>query len=657
MRPCLEPLRISGTTLVNRICRPGHQTVLCPGGRVNERFIAYHEARARGGAGLLILDASPVHPSSAGASGLLTIWDDAAIEGLARLRQRLAATAAKIFIQIWHAGANGVPRDRSPPWAPSAVSGVANGLVAIPMTQRMIDEIVAAYARAAGRAAEAGLDGIEVHAAHGYLPQQFLSSAVNFRTDRYGGSLENRARFLFEVMRAIRGAVPEGFVIGVRLGPELLPGLSDFDENAWTMEMLERERVADYFNVSVGSYLTSDRVSAAMHEGAAYQLPLYRGLRGRLTVPLIVTGRFRTLDEIDVVLRSGEADLVGMVRAQIADPDLVRKTLEGRPEDVRPCIACNQQCVAGIANGTGFGCAVNPGAGREETLGDDRIYRASEARRVIVVGGGVAGMEAARTAALRGHQVILYEAMSDLGGKVRFVASQVPRMSAFADITYWQEAQLRRLGVVIRTDSFVELEELTAESPDVVLLACGSQPRTDGWQRHRPGHVVAGVQKAHVRSSMDTLSVPIQQLGKHAVVLDDIGHFEAAAVAEYLLAHGLFVTWVTRFGSFMPLMEAALRTGPSYERLHKSGRFQVRTRALLDRIEDGTVRLFDERLDAESEIVPADSVVLVAYSVPDTGLAAQLSARGIAVRQIGDALSPRYIEGAIRDGYLAGADA
>ncbi len=238
--------------------------------------------------------------------------------------------------------------------------------------------------------------------------------------------------------------------------------------------------------------------------------------------------------------------------------------------------------------------------------------------------------------------------------RVRFVSSRVPRMNAFGDITYWQEAQLRRLAVTIRTGSFMEIDEITQEAPDLVVLATGAAPRTDAWQRHRPAHVVPGADLPHVRSSLETLVTPVAQLGATAAVLDDLGHFEAAAVAEYLVGQGISVTLLTRFAAFMPNMEAALRTGPSYERMHRTGRFQVRTRAVVDQIHERSVSVFDEQLDAQPQTIPADSVVLVTYSIPDVELAEEVAVRGLQVRRVGDALSPRYIENAIRDGYMAG---
>lgn len=648
----LSPIKIGGVEIPNRIFRAAHQTHFCDNdGRVTERFIAYHEARARAGAGLLILEASAVHQNSITWPNILSIFDDAAIEGLKRFRQRIAKYPAKVFIQIWHAGHNTILPDGSPPWSASEVSGHFHAVPAKAMTQSMIDEVVNAYRLAAMRAAVAGLEGIEIHSAHGYLPMQFLSPLTNYRTDNYGGSFENRIRFLKETLRAIRSSVPQGFAAGVRLSADFVEGGLTPEDIAQAIESLQADGLVDFINLSCGNYTTSDLAGAAMHLPTGYAVEAYRDVRHRIKVPLIMSGRYRSLDDVDQAIRAGDADMISMVRAQIADPDLVSKTLAGKADEVRPCIACNQLCIAGWATGN-MGCAVNVAAGKEETLGEDKFIPAAKPRKILVVGGGVAGMEAARVAAKRGHRVTLCEASKDLGGKVRFVSTRAPKMLTTGDITVWQEGELRRLGVEIRTNTYLEISDIAAIRPDVVVLATGSSPRMDGWQRHRPAHKVKGADKSHVISSTEIFSVPVSRLGSSAVVMDDVGHYEAIAVAEYLITQGLQVTYVTRHLSFAPLMDNTLRSGPAYARLNRSGKFALRIRATLHQIDDKTVTLFDETQDPKPEVLPADTVVLVGYNKSNNELQPLLEKQGLEVRCIGDALSPRYIEGAIRDGYM-----
>lgn len=651
----LTPITIGGVEIRNRIYRPPHQMHLCEMGRVTERFIAYHEARARGGTGLIILEASPVHPKAASSPKILTIWDDEAIDGLARLAERLAAHGAKTFIQILQAGIHGFPWDGTPPWGPSAgLQGYMGAGPSIEMTMGMIDEAIEAYVLAAQRMVKAGLHGVEVHAAHGYLPQQFLAAAINRRTDDYGGSFENRARFLIETMRALRAALPANFALGARVGPQLDEGLVDLADNERVMRMLEAEGLVDFFDTSVGDAIRGEFTAASMSRPVGYELPYLDNLASRTGVPLLVTGRFSTIAQADEAIAAGQGAMVGMFRAQLADPDVVRKTIEARAAEIRPCIYCNQRCAGGVPYGN-VGCAVNIAAGREQLLGEEHLAPAETPRRVTVVGGGIAGMEAARVAALRGHRVTLFEALNELGGKVRFVSRRAPRMEAFGDIARWQESELGRLGVDVRLGRRLDAAAIAASDADAVVVATGACPRMDAFQQHRPGHRAAGTDLPHVISSLDLLAREPATLGETAVVLDDTGHYEAVAAAEYLVEAGVSVTFVTRLPGFAPLMDAAFRSTPPYERMNLTGRFRFRGRARLDRIEPGRVILFDPTVDPAPEEVSAGLVVLIGYDRPDDALPSALAASGKQVIAVGDALSPRYVEHAMSEGYLAGA--
>lgn len=649
----LTPITIGGVEIKNRIYRPPHQMHMCEMGRVTDRFIAYHEARAAGGTGLVILEAAPVHPKAASSPKILSIWDDAVIDGLAQLAERMAAHGTKTFIQILQAGIHGFPWDGSPPWGPVAgLQGYMGAGPSIAMTRGMIDEAIEAYVLAAQRMVKAGLHGVEVHAAHGYLPQQFLAAAINRRTDDYGGSFENRARFLMETMRSLRAALPGNFALGARVGPQLDEGLVDLAENERVMGMLEAEGLVDFFDTSVGDAHRGEWTAASLSRPVGYELPYLDNLAQRTSVPLLVTGRFSTIAQADAVIEEGQGAMVGMFRAQLADPDVVKKTIEGRTAEIRPCIYCNQRCAGGVPYGN-VGCAVNPAAGNERQMG--ALAPAAAPRRVTVVGGGIAGMEAARVAAERGHKVTLYEAAPALGGKVTFVAQRAPKMEAFGDIAIWQEAELRRLGVAVRAGTRIGPAAIEASDADVVVIAVGAHPRMDGFQHHRPGHHIAGVDLPHVISSVELLGRAADGLGSSAVVLDDVGHYEAVAAAEYLVDAGLSVTFVTRFSAFAPLMDNMFRSTPPYERMTLTGRFRVRTRAKLDRIDRDSVTLYDPTVDARPEIVPADIVVLVGYALSDTGLADALAGSSKQVITIGDALSPRHVEHAIGEGWAAGA--
>jgi 2,4-dienoyl-CoA reductase-like NADH-dependent reductase (Old Yellow Enzyme family) len=649
-----SPIRIGGVTLPNRVFRPAHTANNTPGGRIGERFLAAHEEAARGGVGLTITGGAAIHPSSMLHPHGLAVWDDGAIEGLQAFATRMGAYPMRTFVQLWHGGHNAFTANGSPPWSASATPGVMVGVQAVAMSTAQIAEIVEAYRLAAMRVARAGLQGVEIHAGHGYLLRQFLASAINSRGDAYGGSLDNRARFLLEVLRAVRASVPAGFVVGVRMGPETRPGLVELDEMMRVVQMIEAENLVDYLNLTLGEYSAPDLMAAPMHEPSGYQLRFNGNVKSQTRLPVLVTGRFRTVEEVDQAVRLGQADLVGMVRAHLADPHIVRKTRENRADEIRPCIGCNQRCIGGLFTPPfePF-CAVNPRANLESTV-PDVTAAASTPRSVMVVGGGVAGMEAARVAASRGHRVSLHEARPRLGGTVRFAAQHAPKMLSFGDIAHWQESELRRLGVSIHTDAYVDAEDIARAAPDALVLATGSHPRMNGGQRHRPGLRIEGLERPQVMSSEEVLSRPREALGGHAVVLDDVGHYEGIAVCEHLVNHGLQVTYVTRHASFAPLMDPCFRAEPAYARLHRTGRFALRTRATLSRIDAADVTLFDPAQDRAPEVLPASVVVLIGFNAPNDALRDALADFQGALHVIGDALSPRFIEAAIAEGYHAG---
>jgi NADPH-dependent 2,4-dienoyl-CoA reductase/sulfur reductase-like enzyme len=325
---------------------------------------------------------------------------------------------------------------------------------------------------------------------------------------------------------------------------------------------------------------------------------------------------------------------------------------------VRPCIGCNQGCVAGIRTPVQrMLCTVNPAVGFETTLSEDFIAKAAAPKKVVIVGGGPAGMEAARVAALSGHKVVLFEAQRDLGGMVN-IAKRAPKLSGIADITVWLAQEVYRLGVDVRLSTYAELSDVMAERPDAVIVATGAQARRDGRQASCPGLPITGVDQPHVYTPRDIFDVPAAKLGKRAAVLDDVGHYEAIGVAEHLLAQGLHVTFVTRHSSFAPQMEAAVRSEPALKRLRKAGgMFALHVRGRLVDIGQGTCKL--GWLEGEETwTVPADAVVLVLHGEPDNALYREMGGgtrakQDFALKLVGDANSPRDVLAAIREGHMA----
>lgn len=646
-----KPINIGGVDIKNRAFRSAHATNL-GGGVMSDELIAYHEARARGGIGLSIIEILSVHPSTPWS---LNIFDPDIDRGYEKLVEVIRPTGMRLFQQLWHGGHNALTADGSPPWSASDIASPMIGVVPVAMTKAMIDEIVASYADAARRCRDWGLDGVEVHASHGYLISQFLSPLMNRREDDYGGSFENRVRFLTEIMIAIREATP-GFAAGVRLAPDATTGGVGPDGMAEIARWLTSQGLVDFVNVSIGSYHSFPRIIGGMHEPVGYELPTSLPVaRAAEGVVRMVIGRFRTLEEADQILREGEVDMIGMTRATIADPDLVAKSLSGRAEEVRPCIACNQGCIGNLLGPAGrMACVVNPGTGAELMLGDRRIEPCSTPRNVFVVGGGPAGMEAARVAALRGHRVKLFEAQPRLGGALR-LASMAPTRHGMADILDWMEREIYRHGVEVQLSTYVDADELLDEGPDAVIVATGSQPRMDGVQLSNPGEVVTGMEQPHVLSSHELFEGTRKYAGTHAVVVDDLGHFEAIAVAEKLMSQGFVVSFISRHNAFAPLVETAQMTEPALQRLSR-GEFSVRLRSRLVAIEEERVLVAPIYLDPGSnhtESIPANVVVFVSFNRSNREIYDDLQGK-IDVKVVGDANSPRFLQAAIHEGHVAG---
>lgn len=643
-----EPIRIAGCTVPNRVVRTAHATAI-GGGTMSDDLIAYHERRARGGCGLTILEILGVHPTSLAP---LNMIDPALDAGYAKLMKAVEPHGMVVFQQIWHAGHNGKVLDGGPPWAPSAVPNPLGADVPVAMTKAMIDEIVAAYAAACVRCEKAGLHGVEVHGAHGYLIQQFLSPNINKREDDYGGSFENRMRFMMEVMRACQAVTSKDFAVGIRMAPDLTEGGVGVEDNIRAAEMLEAEGLVDFVNVSLGNYNSFPKMIGGMHEPAGYEVPTSRPITERIKVPTIITGRFRTLEEVDQAIRNGEADLIGMTRAHIADPDIVRKTKAGQVDRIRPCIACNQGCVGGLFDVNRLGCAVNVETGNELRLDQDQIGSAEETKKVVVVGGGLAGMEAARVAALRGHKVVLFEAAPNLGGAI-LLAAKLPKRHGIADIAAWLEGEIYRLGVDVRLSTYVDADDTLAERPDAVIIATGSMPRMDGVQHSNPGEPIQGVDAPNVLSSNDFLADRRNWKGANAIVLDDNGHYEALGIAEQLVTEGADVTFVTPFKQLAFKVENALMVEPALERIAAAdGKFTLLMRHRI-RALDGETAEIAPTYSGPSFTVPAETAVLVTPNMPLRELYEELGGKVATLAIVGDANSPRNLQKAIFEGHTA----
>jgi len=649
-----KPITIGTVQLKNRIVRPAHATNHGKG-YINDDLIAYHERRAKHQVALSILEIGSVHYTTPFA---LNLFDPAIGDGYRKLVDTIKPHGMKLFQQLWHAGHNMFPIDGSPPWSASDLPGRFGNVAPIPMTKGMIDEIVGAYADCARRCEEYGLDGLDIQCGHGYLIAQFLNPVTNNRDDEYGGSFENRARFMIEVMEAVRSAVSSDMAVGVRISPDLIKGALGPDEYLRAVTMLTDRGLIDYASLSFGNYHMFPFITSGMDAPAGYELPTSIPVTRHVTVPTIVVGRFRTLEEADQVIRQGDADMVGIVRGLIADPELVSKSLAGKSEEVRPCIGCNQGCAAGALVTGHMECTVNAAVGRERVMGEHLLTNVDSPKTVLVIGGGPAGMEAARVAALRGHRVILAEAAPNLGGMVE-VAKRAHTRHTIGDITDWLEREIYRVGVDVRLSTYVDAGDVDGFGADEVIVATGSLPRMDGIQVSHPQAPIMGFDRPSVISSYDLFMAPSLPPAGTAVVIDDAGHYEGIACAEELVRKGFKVTLVTQLPGIAPQLHMGGIVEPALNRLHQSGDFSfyIRTRAIA--INDGSVRVGPESFWYESGAgerdILADVVVFVSTNRCNRDVYDAIKQQRPNVAIVGDANSPRYLQVAIREGYMAGA--
>lgn len=533
----LQPFQLRNLTLRNRIVSTAH----APGYSVNslpeERYIKYHEEKAKGGVALTMIGGSTaVSPDAAAPFGQLTLAEDRAIPHLKRLTDAVHSHGAGIFCQVSHAGRRG--RWDSGAWiapvGPSAVREAQHRSFPKKMEAWDFDRILEDYEAAGQRAVEAGLDGLELLFAGGQIAMQFLSPAVNMRDDEYGGSLENRLRFPLQIIEAVRRGLGDKLALGVRMtADEFFEAGLQQEECLDIGEAFANTGKLDYLNImasTVYNWRTAAKSMPGMGSPLAAYLPMAAAFKKRVSVPILHANRIIDFSTAAHAINEGMIDLVGMTRAQIADPHLVRKLMEGRMNDIRPCVGANY-CISRIYAGGESLCLQNPATGREASL-PHVIAKAEGTKNVVVVGGGVAGLEAARVAAERGHKVTLIEAEPQFGGQIN-VAAKVTWRQDLQTITQWLEDQVRKLGVDIWLGYMADKAMVERFNPDVVIIATGGYPN------------VGEIQGAeHVLSTWDILGGRIE-IAENVLMYDDQGADSGISCADYLAERAKALTVVT----------------------------------------------------------------------------------------------------------------
>lgn len=657
MNLLFQPIKIGSLELKNRISMPAIHHSFTPDGFVNDRLVKYYETRARGGAALIIVGGCTIDNLGIGPK-MIGLHDDCYIDGLKKLTGAVKSAGASIAAQLYQAGRythSFLIGQQS--IAPSPVASRLTREVPREMTREDIKTVIESFADASLRARKAGFDAVEIIASAGYLICQFLSPLTNQRTDEYGGSWENRCRFGIEVIKRVREKVGSDFTILVRLsGNDFMPGGNTNREAAMFAVELEKAGV-DCFNVTGGWHESRvPQITGDLSRGVfAY---LAAGVKAVVGVPVIASNRINDPQVAEQILFNGQADMVNMGRPLIADPDLPDKIVAGDTASIRRCLACNQGCMDMVFTLQDVHCAVNPMAGREHEI---TVKPSTSPRKVLVVGGGPAGMEAAVIAASRGHSVSLWEKSGRLGGQIHYAAKPTGKQEFLTLLDYY-ENQLRKKGVELRLNQEANADNIIGENADVVIVATGSRPAGAPFPVTAPEKVV---------SALDVLDGAYT--GKEVVVIGGgaVGCETAITLAGVgtLSAENLKFLMENEAESYetlQKLLNRGTKNVTIVELLKGIGRdIGISTRWVVMKdikrlgvnvIDQSGVKEVNDRgvvieRDGQQSLIPADTVVLALGARPVNDLAKLLEEKVPELYLIGDAVRPRKVTDAIREGF------
>ena len=645
------PITIRNLTIPNRILISGHFTHFAENNLPSERLQYYYEARARGGVGLIMTEAQSISRHCWPVPNTCIADTDAIIEPYRKITDAVHRYETKIFAQLWHNGHHNFSKiSMLPVQSCSPVPCPAAGEVPKELEEEEIQEILRQYARAALRAQKGGFDGLEIHFGHGYLPQQFLSPYSNIRTDSYGGSFENRLRFGLEVIDAVRDAVGEDFVVGLRTSAdELLECGLKLPDMLEAAQRWEQTGKVDFLHVTVSTYKTGMVAIPPMGTPPRPFVWMAAEIKQVVDIPVFAVIKITDPQTAEEIIENHEADMVAMTRATICDPELPNKAREGRVDEIRLCMNCNEGCWGRCQEMLPITCAQNPEAGREKEF---RVLPAKSRKRVMVIGGGPAGLSAARVAALKGHEVTLYEKSQTLGGQI-LVASKAPLRGDLLESVRNLERELGRLSVPIELGVEVTEEMVLRKNPDHVILATGALPIT------RPTPDVVGPDMsieiepgAHVVSAWHVLTGE-EQTGNRVLLYDVQPHLQGFSTADFLSNQGKEVEMLV---SGMRMMFSPFdMDGPSLgihllSLLNKDVKLTYFT--AVRRALPGLCVCYNPVSFREREI-PCDTLVLSYWRKANDGLYKALKGKVRSLVRAGDCVAPRYLMHAIYEGYVA----
>ena len=638
-----EPITLGARTIRNRIVSSGHDTVLDDHGAIGDDLVAYHEARAQGGCGLIVLQVSGVHETARYTNHVLMATDDSSIPGYRAVAEAVHRHGATIFAQLFHPGREVMDGERG--MAPRAVAPSDTPqerfkVVPEALSTEVIKEIIAGYASAAKRITDAGIDGVEIVASHGYLPIQFFNPRVNTRTDEYGGSPASRRRFLAEVVAGVRAAVGPDVVVGLRIsGEEKTEDGLVATEILDLIEHLDSLECLDYFSITAGDSSTLQgavHIVPSMQIDPAYAASLSEQVKKITDKPVMVAGRINQPHEAEKAIAEGRTDMAIMTRAMICDPEIANKSGRDAVDEIRACIGCNQACIGHFQMGVPISCIQYPESGRELTFLPRPRVRTR--RRVLVIGGGPAGLKAAAVAAEAGDDVVLCEREPHLGGAV-LLAQELPYRSEFGGAATNLSAEAKRAGVDIRTSTTVTQQIFDEVAPEHVIVATGAKQRMPHIEIDDGAFVIGA------RDYLNTQ--PILPTGR-VLVTDWKGDWIGLGIALRLAEARVPVTLAT----------AANFAGAAIQQYTRTLLMSQALRAGVDFVNDA--RLVG--VDAETgylqstlcEIVhEVDGVAATIVSGAPQSVIPDLDFGSASVHTIGDALAPRTVEEAVFEGLEA----
>ena len=634
-----SPIQIGTMTAKNRLLMPAMSINfgVDDQNNVTEQLTEYFVARAKGGAGMMLVGGGGVHPTGLELPKLPALWDDACIPALKKMTAAVRPYGAKFGMQLMHGGRQSYHDDKvapSPIPAPAVVKGVPKEL-----TIPEIRELVAAFGDSARRCKEAGFDFVEIHAAHGYLINQFLSKNSNKRTDEYGGPFENRTRFILELLRDIRGKVGPDFPVGLRINGK------DYIRDGWEPEdalrlavMLEKESAA-YLHISAGVYGSTELTIPSMYVDHGCFVHLAEAVKKEVSIPVITVGRIKSPEMADRIIKEKRADVVSMGRSLIADPELPNKARAGQLNRIRPCMGCCLGCIHAVLQLEPGACVVNPDVGREYQLKGEN--KAEISKKVLVVGAGPAGLAAARMTALRGHQVVLCDEKGQMGGLAR-LAAKIPGRSEVGDVISFFRNELESLNAEVRLNVELTRELVDEIAPDEVVLATGSMPEMP---------IIKGL----FQTDMELCTVT-DILEGHAFAGDQVlvlgGGQAGLMVADFLAEKGKTVVVLNRKRHFAEEMSSNDRFYLR-ERLTRGGVRLCKQVSVKKFLPDGVI--FKSK-EGETELTGFDTVVISEKMTPIRQSADLFKNSEIPVHLIGDAKNPRIIMHAISEAEEIGRE-